>query len=100
MGTRDATDLRQEALVYDWCQDLLNPSQKHQLESRLVSGIAAAAANDAVAVARARAMAAVALFDHVPQIPAQELDRVMRGWWGGKMVPGLAAGRGVVARED
>jgi hypothetical protein len=95
-----ATDLRQQALVYDWCQDLLTEAQKHELESRLVSGIAGTGSNDAVAAVRARAMAAVALFDHVPQIPGQELDRVVRAWWGRKMVPALAAGRGALARED
>ncbi len=93
-------DLRQQALVYDWCQDLLSESQKHALEERMRAGISATAANDAIAAAGARAMAAVAMFDHVPQIPRQELERVVRGWWMRKMAPELAAGRGVVARDD
>jgi hypothetical protein len=96
----DSTDLRQQALVYDWCQDLLSESQKHTLESRLESGIANSASNLAVAAVRSRVMAAVALFDHVPQTPRQELERVVHSWWARKMVPDLAAGRSVVARED
>ena len=93
-------DLRQEALIYDWCQDLLNEGQKRDLEARLERGIAETVSNGAVAAVDARAMAAVALYDHVPQIPRQELERVVRGWWRGKMAPDLAAGRAVVARDD
>lgn len=93
-------DLRQQALVYDWCQDLLNESQRRDLEARMKAGISATASNDAVAAADARAMAAVALFDHVPQIPRQELEHLVRGWWIRKMAPELAAGRSVVTRED
>jgi len=95
-----ATDLRQEALVYDWCQDLLTPAQKQDLARRLQAGIADTAANDAIPAVRSRVMAAVALFDEVPQIPRQELERTVHGWWTGKMMPALAAGRNVAPRED
>jgi hypothetical protein len=93
-------DLRQQALVYDWCRDLLSEAQKRDLEARMKSGITDSGSNDAVAAVDARTMAAVALFDEVPQIPRQELERVVRGWWMRKIVPGLAAGRSVIARED
>jgi hypothetical protein len=95
-----ATDLRQQALVYDWCQDLLSEAQKRELAQRLQTGMADTQANDAIPAVRSRAMAAVALFDEVPQIPRQELERVVRGWWTGKMAPALAAGRSVIPRED
>jgi len=95
-----SADLRQQALVYDWCQDLLNDAQKRDLEARLERGIAETGANTAVAAVDARAMAAVTLYDHVPQIPRQELDRVVRGWWRGKIAPELAAGRSVIGRDD
>jgi hypothetical protein len=95
-----ATDLRQEALVYDWCQDLLSEAQKRALETRMQGGMADTASNDAIAAVDARVMAAVALFDHVPQIPRQELERDVSGWWIRKIAPALAAGRAMVARED
>ena len=93
-------DLRQQALVYDWCQDLLTDPQKRELEARLKNGIAATSSNDAVAAADARAMAAVALFDHVEQVPRAELEHVVRGWWVRKIAPELAAGRSAVSRDD
>jgi hypothetical protein len=95
-----SADLRQMALVYDWCQDLLNDTERRGLEARLQRGIASTAANESVAAVRARAMAAVALFDHVEQIPRQELERIVHGWWSGKVAPGLAAGRAMVTRDD
>ncbi|HUB80750.1 MAG TPA: hypothetical protein VMB03_18220 [Bryobacteraceae bacterium] len=94
------SDLRQQALVYDWCQDLLSAAQKHDLETRLERGISETDSNGAVAAVDARAMAAVALYDHVEKIPRQELERVVRGWWKGRVVPELAAGRAAIARDD
>ena len=94
------SDLRQLALVYDWCQDILTPAQKRDLAARLQRGMAETAANDAIPAVRSRVMAAVALFDEVPQGPRQELERVVRGWWARKMAPELAAGRSAAPRED
>jgi len=93
-------DLRQLALVFDWCQDLLSEAQQSTLAARLQRGMADTAAKDDIAAVRSRVMAAVALFDHVPQTPRQELERAVRRWWMGKMAPALAAGANVVARED
>src|SRR5664280_2493556 len=93
-------DLRQLALVFDWCQDLLSEAQRRDLAARLQNGMAAASADDSMAAVRSRVLAAVALFDHVPQAPQRELERVVRSWWDGKMAPALENGRGVVARDD
>ena len=95
-----ATSLRQEALVYDWCQEILSDAQKQQLEKRLLAGLSDTAANDAIAAVDARVMAAVALFDHVPQVPRQELERTVRTWWARKIVPELTAGRSIIVRDD
>ncbi len=93
-------DLRQLALVFDWCQDLLSEAQRRALAARIQKGMAAAAADDGIAAVRSRVLAAVALFDEVPQAPQRELERVVRSWWDGKMAPALENGRGVVARDD
>jgi hypothetical protein len=93
-------DLRQMALVFDWCQKLLSESQQRALAARLRDRIAATAGDDSIPAVRARVLAAVALFDHVPDIPQRELERVVRNWWGAKMAPALAAGKSLVPRED
>ena len=93
-------DLRQLALVFDWCQDLLSEGQRRALAGRIEKGMAAAAADESVAGVRSRVLAAVALFDDVPQAPQRELEGVVRNWWNGKMAPALENGEGMVARDD
>jgi hypothetical protein len=93
-------DLRQLALVFDWCQDLLSEAQRRDLTARLQKGMAAAAGDDSIAAVRSRVLAAVALFDHAPIAPQRELESVVRNWWNGKMAPALEQGRGVVERDD
>jgi len=93
-------DLRQLALVFDWCQDLLSEQQRRDLAARLQKGMAADAANDSIAAVRSRVLAAVALFDHVPEAPQRELEGVVRNWWNGKMAPAIKKGSSVVARDD
>jgi len=95
-----ASDLRQQAMVFDWCQEALTEAQRRDLAARLEKGLAATAADDSVAAVRSRVFAAVALFDHSPQIPRRELERVVHGWWEGKMAPALTAGRDAAPRED
>jgi hypothetical protein len=93
-------DLRQLALVFDWCQNLLSTSERRDLMARMSRRLEETAADESMAAVRSRVFAAVALFDHLPDIPNQELDRVVHTWWDHKMAPALAAGRSVVARED
>ena len=93
-------DLRQVALVFDWCQDILTETQRRDLTARLEKSITDAPANDSVSTARIRAFAAIALFDHVPKRPQIELQRIARTWWEARAVPALKAGRSVIARDD
>jgi len=99
LGTN--ADLRQQALVFDWCQAAMTDAQRRDLAARLQRGITAPpAATETVAQVRSRALAAVAVFDHVPQAPQRELERIVRTWWGGKIAPALKDGRSVIARDD
>ena len=93
-------DLRQLSLVYDWCQGVMTESQKTELAARIARGLAALGAEESVSTMRLRALAAVALYDDVPDAPARELQRVAGAWWNGKAAPALNAGRGVIPRAD
>jgi hypothetical protein len=93
-------DLRQLALVYDWCQNLMSDAQRRDLAGRVEKLMLASSADASVPAARTRAMAAIALFDEVPQTPQRELTAVVRTWWEGKMVPALRSGRSIVSRDD
>jgi hypothetical protein len=94
-----AADLRQQALVFDWCQDLLTEAQRHDLASRLAKGIADTS-DAGIPAARSRGLAAIALYDHTPQAPQRALETSVHQWWERLMVPALQAGKSVVARDD
>jgi hypothetical protein len=96
----NTADLRQQALVYDWCQDLLSDAQKNDLAGRMVKTMSQTGADESIAAVRSRVFAAVALFDHVPDAPRRELERTVHTWWEGKMAPALTAGREVIPRDS
>jgi hypothetical protein len=93
-------DLRQQALIFDWCQDLLSEAQGRDLTARLLKAITEPPGTETVDRVRSRVLAAVALYDHVPQAPQRELERVVRQWWNGRTIAMLKASRHVIARED
>jgi hypothetical protein len=58
-----ATDLRQLALVFDWCGKVMTPSQADALAAKIERRIAEPAASD-IPHQAARALAAIAIADH------------------------------------
>jgi len=101
-----ASDLRQMALVYDWCQDVLETGERAQLMARIARRESETAALESIAAVRSRVLAAVALFDEegadagAPDPPREELDRAVHTWWEGRLAPALAAGKAAVPREE
>lgn len=93
-------DLRQQALVFDWCQEVLSEAQSRALQARLEQGIEQSAGDPHVSSVRSRLLAAVALAGHAPKISERVLDEVVRGWWEGTVVPALKSGRDVLPREE
>jgi hypothetical protein len=93
-------DLRQEAMVFDWCERLMSDSQRRDFAAKLAREITASAADTSVASVRSRALAAIAIYDHVPQVPQRELERTVRQWWEGRIVPALKSGTSAIARDD
>lgn len=95
-----ASDLRQLALVFDWCQDLLSETQSKALAAKLARGIQQSRRDNSVAAIRARLLAAVAIDGHVPDVPEQVLEDVIHKWWQGEIVPALNAGREALTPDD
>lgn len=94
-----ATDLRQLAIVYDWCQPLLQEAQARALEAKLVQGIEKEK-GDSVAAIRNKVLAAVALADHVKDLPETTLQQIFRTWWLQKIVPAILQNRNALALTD
>lgn len=87
-------DLRQQAIVYDWCQDILTESQSTALTAAMRRALAAPPAKRNIPVMRDRALAAVVLGD------ADELRRIVTVWWRKEVAPGLHDGTYRYSRED
>ncbi len=92
----DAADLRQQALVFDWCQGALSETESKQLGARLARGMEAARPASDIAVVRSRALAAVALAGHDGALAERELRSIVVDWWRGKMVPGIQSGHALI----
>jgi hypothetical protein len=98
--TPAATDLRQLALVFDWCQDLLTEAQIKTLAAKLTRGIDATERSAKVTDIRDRTLAAAALADQAPDASAKVMEQTVRRWWEESVVPALKVGRRVIQRED
>jgi len=93
-----ASDLRQLALVFDWCGPALAPAQADRLAQKIQRAVAAPG-ND-VRSESARVLAAIALADRLPDQGNAILSEVVQKWWRRQIVPQLASGRSVIPREQ
>jgi hypothetical protein len=98
-----AADLRQMALVFDWCYDLMPDAERQSFAARLAKKLAESPQDPkapAVALNSARALAATALFDEIPDAPARELQRIVHQWWEEVVIPQIKAGANPIRRDD
>jgi hypothetical protein len=98
--TPAATDLRQLALVFDWCQDLLTEPQAKAITAKLTRGIETTERSTNLGDIRARTLAAVALADRAPDLSAKVMQQTVRNWWAETIAPALKQGRRIIQRED
>ncbi|MBM3810260.1 MAG: hypothetical protein FJW20_01370 [Acidimicrobiia bacterium] len=86
------SDLRQIALVFDWCQPLLSASDSERLIAKLKAGLAKSAGKQ-TSVVRNRVLAALALAGHMKGVEHTVLKEVMEDWWKEKVLAPLETGR-------
>lgn len=91
----DKADLRQVALVFDWCGPLLTTVQKNQL----VGKAGRAPPSAATPAMSARALAAIAMADQLPGHGEAILRKVILEWWRGDVVKRIEGGRPAIPRE-
>jgi len=101
-STTPAT-IRQLALVYDWCAPLLTPSESDGLAAKLRQSLTLKndqAATVTVSSQAARALAAIALADKLPDAADSVLRDIAVNWWGARIAPELAQGRAAIPRTE
>lgn len=77
-----ATDLRQLALVFDWCGKVMSDSQTDTLATKILREIGETGTTDIPRQA-ARALAAIAIADHLKDQGESILRPIVENWWRG-----------------
>ncbi len=95
----EGRDLRQLALVFDWCQTAMTKQESDALSAKLQRAIARAPASASADEARSRAFAAIALAGDAPEASEREMKKIVDEWWREKIVPSLGGGEDVLPRE-
>jgi len=94
----ETADLRQLAVVFDWCGPALTPAQSDRLAAKIQAALAKPASD--VRGQDARVFAAIALADRLPDQGNAILSEIVQKWWRAQIVPQLAAGRDALPREQ
>ncbi len=93
------TDVRQLALVYDWCQPVMGAVQSKALASKILR-LAEQRPADGIAPRRDRVLAAIATADENQHGEEAFLRDTVEQWWRARMAPTLADGRTVIPLPD
>jgi hypothetical protein len=91
-----AADVRQTALVYDWCQDWLSESQAAVLRAKLLKSISG---NDLLSH-RDRILAAIAAADDAAHSEEPLLKQEIEGWFNRQFAPAILSGKAVVTPPE
>lgn len=93
-------DLRQLALVYDWCQPVLSPQQSAALAAKVRSMLREPAPADGFGRFRDFAFAAIATADDPKHPEEKPLRALVEDWWRGGFARSLADGSQAMQLSD
>jgi len=92
-------DVRQAAIVFDWCQAELTEDQSEKLISILEQSLRDTHPTG-ISSARNQTLAAVVLAGHREQPAGEALKRLINKWWTAETAPALESGRRTVRHEE
>jgi hypothetical protein len=81
-------ELRQLALVFDWCGPVMTPGQTNQLAARIERAIGPEAQD--ITRQSARALAAIAIADQLKDHGDSVLHPLIANWWRKEIIPQIA----------
>jgi hypothetical protein len=94
-----ATDIRQIALVADWCTALLSGAEKTRIFAKLQRAMGGAPAKT-IADARNKVFAAIALSEAQPDAAEKAIQDVFEKFWLGNFIPSLREAKSRVTNAD
>ena len=95
----EGTDIRQIALVYDWCQDLMTPEQSKKIAAKLTAAVQQPRADDIQSV-RTRALAAIAVSEQLKDGAEAVLRDIVSAWWRQTMAQRIEQGADIAPGPD
>jgi len=95
----EAKDLRQLALVFDWCGPAMTDTQADRLAAKLERALTASTGKD-VRQQSARAFAAIALADRLPDHGESVMKPLIEQWWRSEIVKKLDTGAPAIPRDQ
>lgn len=94
-----ATDLRQLALVYDWCQPVMGAAQSKSLAAK-IARLIAQNSGATLAARRDRVLAIIATVDDSKHTEETALRETVVDWWRAQFAPKLLDGRVMLAHHE
>lgn len=95
----EGADLRQMALVFDWCQDAMEPGPRAALVAKIAKAVGLAERDAGIPSLRSRVLGAIAISGSDPGLARKVLDQAVRAWWRQSALPAIRSGRDPIPRE-
>ena len=96
-----ATDLRQLAIVFDWCQPLLKPEESKALVTKIEGLLTKTAAAQDLPAVRDRVVAALAISGHTESAPhTRYIKPAVEVWWKARIVEPIQKGATPIDLRD
>jgi hypothetical protein len=95
-----ADDVRQMAIVADWCDPLLAGDDKSQLFAKLLRAVNDPRPLKTLADARTRIFAAISLAEAQPNASQKALETFFDGFWNGSFIASLRGAKSAVSNAD
>jgi hypothetical protein len=93
-------DVRQMAIIADWCEPLIAGDDKRQLIAKLERAVSDPRPVKTLADARAKIFAAIALAEAQTAASQKALETVFDGFWNGSFIPSLRNAKSSVPNAD
>lgn len=88
-------DLRELALVFDWCAPVMTAAQSDRLGAKIEQSLKIAMQQDDIRAHSARILAAIAIADRLPDHAESILHSEIESWWRGTVIKNVHDGHAI-----